>query len=257
MTACDSRGLARIGVITPYSNTNLEADFALLRPPGVSFHVVRAGGYNLDRIPDSEEMRRFARAGLSDVLDLIMAVRPDILLYGCTSATLSCGTSMDRDFRRAIEAEAGVPAVTAGGALADALKHLDVRRIAFASPYTRALNLEGTAFLTDAGFEVVNTADVGRDLGNYGQSDLSPAQVLELGLRASHADADAIVLSCTDMRAVEVIDELERRTGRPVITSNQAMVHTALVRLGLPSCVPGALAQRVVSPGARASIASA
>ncbi len=256
MKACDSRGVARIGVVTPYSNTNLEADLTLLRPPGVSFHVVRAGGYDLDRIPDSDEMRRFARAGLSDVLGLIMAARPDILLYGCTSATLASGPVMDRDFRLAVEAEAGVPAVTAAGALVDALKKLEARRIAFASPYTRTLNLEGAAFLNDAGFEVINTADVGRDLGSYGQGDLSPADVLELGLRASHVDADAIVLSCTDMRAVEIIDELEQRTGRAVVTSNQAMVHAALVRLGLPSRVPGRLAQRV-SPGARASIASA
>lgn len=256
MTVCDSRGLARIGVITPYSNTNLEADLALLRPPGVSFHVARAGGYDLDGVPDSDEMRRFARAGLRDVLDLIMAARPDILLYGCTSATLASGPAMDRDFSLAIEAEAGVPAVTAAGALVSALEELDARRIAFASPYTRTLNLEGAAFLTDAGFEVINTVDVGRDLGSYGQSDLSPAEVLELGLKASHADADAIVLSCTDLRAVEIIDELERRTGRAVVTSNQAMVHAALVRLGLPSRVPGCLAQRV-SPGARASIASA
>ncbi len=256
MKASHTRGLARIGVITPFSNTNLEADLALLRPPGVSFHVTRAGGYDLDRIPDSDEMRRFARAGLSDVLGLIMAARPDILLYGCTSATLASGPAMDRDFRHAIEAEAGVPAVTAAGALISALEELDARRVAFASPYTRTLNLEGAAFLNDAGFEVVNTADVGRDLGSYGQGDLTPADVLELGLRASHADADAIVLSCTDMRAVEIIDELERRTNRAVVTSNQAMVHTALVRLGISSCVPGRLAQRV-SPGARASIASA
>ena len=256
MTGCESRGLARIGVITPYSNTNLEADLALLRPPGVSFHVVRAGGYDLDRIPDSAEMRRFARAGLGDVLPLIMAARPDILLYGCTSATLSCGPSMDRDFRRTIEAAGGVPAVTAAGALVDALKQLEARRVAFASPYTKALNQEGATFLNGAGFDVVNTADIGDDLGSYGQSDLSPDQVLDLGLRANHTDADAIVLSCTDMRAVEIIDELERFTGRAVITSNQALVHTALVRLGLPSCVPGTLAQRV-SPGARASITSA
>ena len=256
MTASHSRGVARIGVITPYSNTNLEADLTLLRPPGVSFHVTRVAGYDLDRIPDSDEMRRFARAGLSDVLGLIMAARPDILLYGCTSATLASGPDMDRDFRLAIEAAAGVPAVTAAGALVSALEDLEARRVAFASPYTRALNLEGAAFLGDAGFKVISTADVGRDLGSYGQSDLAPADVLELGLRASHADADAIVLSCTDLRAVEIIDELERRTGQAVVTSNQAMVHTALVRLGLPSCVPGRLAQRV-SPGARASIASA
>ncbi len=257
----DSRGVARIGVITPYSNTNLEADLALLRPPGVSFHVARAGGYGLDEIPNSDEMRKFARSGLDDVLNLILAARPDIVLYGCTSATLSSGLAYDREFRLVIAARARVPAVTAAGALIEGLKDLGARRIGFCSPYTEALNLEGAVFLEEAGFEVVRTADVGRDLGNYGQSDLAPEEVLALGMRADHGKAEAIVLSCTDMRAVEIIAELEARTGKPVVTSNQAMIHVALKRLGLESCVPGRLgrigAGYPVSPGAFASIASA
>ncbi len=250
-----SRGVARIGVVTPYSNTNLEADLALLRPPGVSFHVARAAGYDPGEIPDSQAMRAFAEAGLDDVLPLLLAARPDILLYGCTSATLSSGLARDREFRLGIEARAGVPAVTAAGALVDGLGDLGVRRVAFCSPYTEALNREGACFLEEAGFEVVRTAFVGRDLGSYGQSDLEPDEVLALGLEADHGEAEAIVLSCTDMRAVEIVDDLEERCGKPVVTSNQAMVHAALGRLGLASCVPGRLGY--ASPGALASIARA
>ena len=45
-----SRGKARIGVFVPFTNVNLEADMALLRPPGVSFHFQRLGGYVLIRL---------------------------------------------------------------------------------------------------------------------------------------------------------------------------------------------------------------
>ena len=252
----ESRGRARIGVITPFSNTNLEADLVLLRPPGVSFHVARAGGYDLDEVPDSAQMRKFARAGLDGVLGLLMAARPDIVLYGCTSATLSSEPAYDRRFRLAIEEAAGVPAVTAAGALVGGLRDLGARRVAFCSPYTEALNREGAAFLEAAGFEVVRTAGIGRDLGNYGQSELEPGEVFRLGMRADHEDAEAIVLSCTDMRAVEVIEALEDRTGKPVVTSNQAMVHAALARLGLEGRVPGRLGYPAPS-GALASMASA
>ena len=258
-----SRGRARIGVIVPYTNTNLEADFALLRPEGVSCHVMRAAGYNADAIPDSEQMRRFASAGLDDALAMLLPARPDVILYGCTSATLSMGPDYDREFRARIERKAGVPAVTAAGALVEALGDLGARRIGFCSPYTEALNREAAAFLAACGVEVARSAYVGADLGNEGQNGLTPSEVFALGLRADHERADAVAMSCTDMRAVEVIEALERRIGKPVATSNQALFHAAFARLGLSARAPGKLGMRAPgaapqpSPGARASMASA
>ena len=41
------------------------------------------------------------------------------------------------------------------------------------------------------------------------------------------------MLSCTDMRSVEVIAEIEEATGKPVVTSNQAMVFELCRALGL------------------------
>ncbi len=238
-----SRGRARIGVIVPFSNTNLEPDMALLRPDGVSIHIARAGGYDLDEIPDSEQMRKFAAAGLDDVLDSLCAARPDVILYGCTSATLSMGPDYDREFCARIEARAGVPAVTAAGALIEALDRLEANTIGFCSPYTQELNREAAAFLGACGRQVIANAYVGSDLGNYGQSGLMPADVLALGRRAAHPRAQAIVMSCTDMRAVEVIEELEAETGIPVVTSNQAMMFAAIARLGLDAGVPGRLGE--------------
>ena len=42
------------------------------------------------------------------------------------------------------------------------------------------------------------------------------------------------MLSCTDMRAVETIDRLEKEMGKPVVTSNQAMVAALCDTLNLP-----------------------
>lgn len=35
----------RVGVLVPFTNTNLEADLELMRPPGLRFHYHRLGGY--------------------------------------------------------------------------------------------------------------------------------------------------------------------------------------------------------------------
>ena len=122
-----TRGRGRIGAVVPISNTNFEPDLALLLPDGFSIHVARAGGYDVDRVPDSEQMRGFALASLDGVLADLIAARPDVVLYGCTSATLSHGPRFDREFEAEIIRKAGVPAVTAAGALVEALNDLDSR----------------------------------------------------------------------------------------------------------------------------------
>jgi maleate cis-trans isomerase len=229
----DSRGRARIGLVVPVSNSNLEPDMTMMRPSGVSLHVMRAGGYDLEQVPDSAQMRQFAEADLEAVVAGLAAVRVDLVLYGCTSATLSQGLDFDRAFEARIAALAGVPAVTAAGALVEAIGDLGLERVGFASPYTRQLNAEAAALLSEAGFEVVCQAYVGEDLGNYGQAALTPKEVFQLGLEADRPDAQAVVLSCTDMRAVESIDDLEAALKKPVITSNQALMYSARKRLRL------------------------
>ena len=234
-----SRGRGRIGVVVPVSNTNLEPDMGLLRPDGVSVHFARAGGYDLDAVPDSEQMRQFALNSLDQVVSDLSAVRPDIVLYGCTSATLAHGPAFDREFCASIKEKSGVAAATAAGTLVNALSCLGTHKIAFSSPYVATLNDEAIGFLAQSGFETVSRKDVAADLGNYGQGALTPEEVYDLGKAADSADAQALVLSCTEMRAVEAIEALERDLAKPVVTSNQAMMFTACVMLQLePASVP-------------------
>ena len=235
------RGTARLGFVVPVSNTNLEPDMYSTQPAGTSVHFVRAGGYDLDKVPDSEQMARFADASLEPVLRDLGAARPDVVAYGCTSATLTRGPGYDHAFCGKMHELTGVPCVTAAGALYEALVRLGTNKISFTSPYTRRLNQEGADFLATAGLDVINVAYIGRDLGNYGQSGLKPAEVFELGVSADHPEAECIVLSCTDMRAVETLDALEQHLGKPVISSNQALMHVVAGRLGLRSRVPGTL----------------
>jgi maleate cis-trans isomerase len=68
---------------------------------------------------------------------------------------------------------------------------------------------------------------------------LTPDAVFDLGMGANHPQAEAIVLSCTDMRSVETIARLEQATGKPVVTSNQAMMFEALHQLGLKDAPEG------------------
>ena len=146
---------------------------------------------------------------------------------------------VDRALAQRIKETSGAHTVTAAGALVNALRHLGAERIGFASPYVPEINDMAVDFLAKMGVQTVARSEVTETLGNEGQGALSPQAVLELGLQADHPQAQVIVLSCTDMRSVEIIDALEARLGKPVVTSNQAMLFQALQLLERPDILPG------------------
>jgi maleate cis-trans isomerase len=227
--------LGRVGIIVPSSNTNLEPDCTLLVPSGVSVHFTRLGGYDVEVVPGIEEMRDLAMASVDDILELLMAAKVDVIGYGCASATLSCGLDFDNRLRMDMEAKAGVPVVTVAGAMVEALSIIKATRIGFTSPYVKDLNRKSADFFEEAGIQVVNFADHSTALSSLEQGRMMPQDVFELGCAADHPDADAIAIGCTDFRAVEAIVALERELGKPVVTSNQALIFACLSRIGATS----------------------
>jgi len=228
--------MIRIGVLVPFTNTNLEPDMMRMCPRGVSVHFTRIGGYPVDEIPASDQMQGMGEADISGALQLIAGVRPDVVLYGCTSATLTHGLDFDRDLAGRIKTAAGARAITAAGAMLAALRELGASKVGFASPYVGEVNTQAIRFLTDAGIEVVKYADVGKALSNHEQGALTPDDVINLAVRADCEDAQAIVMACTDLRAVEAIRTIEAKLDKPVVTVNQAMIFS-VVRELLPNAV--------------------
>lgn len=224
----------RIGLIVPSSNTNVEPDFHSVCPAGVTVHSVRSGGYDVEAIPDSDEMRKFVRSSLEQNLADLKDARVDIIAYGCTSATLSEGPEFDAEFSRSITNDTGIPAVTTAGALVEAITAIGAQRVSFTSPYVKRLSREASDYLVASGFEVVNEVAFDEELSSLEQNALTPQDAFEMALKADHPDADAVVISCTDYRALEAIVDIEKELGKPVITSNQALIYVCLKRLGVP-----------------------
>ncbi|MFK7939489.1 MAG: aspartate/glutamate racemase family protein [Roseovarius sp.] len=239
MTYATSRGRARIGVMVPFTNTNLEPDLIMMCPPGVSVHITRLGGYDEDEIPDEDQMAGLGASDMGGTLSLLQGVKPDVIQYGCTSATLAHGPSFDSALAQQIKAQAGAQTVTAAGAVVHALKSLGAHNVAFASPYVPSLNDRAIAYLADEGITAVSRADVTERLGNAGQGAMTPEAVKTLARRADCDQAQAIVLSCTDMRSTEVIAQIEAELGKPVVTSNQAMMFQTLQCLGITDVPAG------------------
>lgn len=66
-----------------------------------------------------------------------------------------------------------------------------------------------------------------------------PGAILELAVSVNRPDADAVFISCDALRALDIIDKLERRLGKPVICSNQAMMWDMLRLTGIKDRIDG------------------
>ena len=224
----------RIGLIVPSSNTNAEPDCMMLCPTGVTIHSARSGGYDVDAIPDSAEMRKFVRQSLDQNCKDLTDARVDLIAYGCTSATLAEGPAFDATFCNKLTEMTGRPAVTTAGALVEAIQYVCAKQVAFTSPYVKTLSKEAVSYLIDSGIDVVKEVSFNNELNSLEQNALTPQDAYDSALKADHPDAEAIVISCTDYRALEAVPAIEKALSKPVITSNQALMFACLKRIDAP-----------------------
>jgi maleate cis-trans isomerase len=228
----------RIGVMVPSTNTTCEADFTMVVPRGVTVHGQRLWMTN-DANGDAAYERM--NAEIESGARYLATARVDVIAYGCTTGSFYRGAGWDREMLAVIERQAGVPAVATTPSVVAALRAFGARRLSVATPYPDWNNQRLRAYLEAQGFEVLNVEGepTAAAAGNQGINDASPASVVEFAARACRPDADALLCSCTAWRSVEAADALEQRTGKPVVTSNQATIWMALQALGETAPIRG------------------
>jgi maleate cis-trans isomerase len=105
--------------------------------------------------------------------------------------------------------------------------------VAVAASYPAEVADRFVAFLAAAGIEVLRMSSHGiKTAAEVGT--LSTEAVLELAAGNDHPEADAVLVPDTAMRTVALVDAIEARIGKPVLTANQVTVWEALRLAGEP-----------------------
>ena len=222
----------RVGLIIPSVNATLEPELAWLAPPGISFHAARI----MLRETTPEGLRAM-NEGVATAAGLLASLSPDAVAYACTSGSFLEGRSRLDAQIAAIAAVVGCPVVATSAALIDALHALRIQRVALATPYLDAINRVERAFLEDQGFDVVSVRGLG--LSGPAIREVDPDRVFALACDADAETAEGLFVSCTDLRALEVVDALEARLQKPVLTSNQVTLWALLRALGRTPDIAG------------------
>ncbi len=232
MTGRVRPGGARVGLIVPSVNTTIEPDFAWAAPTTLSFHTARV----MLHATTPEGLRAMNRE-VESAARLLASTTPDAVAFACTSGTFLDGDAALTRQLQDIAGIVGCPVVATSRAIIDACRALGLRRLALATPYLDVINLAEHAFLSEQGLDVVAMKGLG--LSGKAIREVPPDAVAALVRETDCAAAEAVFVSCTDFRALEIVDELEHELGKPIITSNSVTLWGILKALGLPTHVAG------------------
>ena len=228
-------GRYRIGLVVPAEDAVSERDFRLMQPSDeVAVFTTRI---ETTQVCTVEELRKMGPL-LSKTASLVLTDdRIDVLAFSCTSATVAIG--FERVAASLRESRPEIPVVTPITAALAAFRTLDVDRVAVLTPYPDDVNATIRDFIEQHGVEVTKFAAFHGLLTDYEVSRIPPQAIYEAGLEMDDPRIQAVFISCTGIRAVEIADQLERALGKPVITSNQAMCWQCLRSAGYAAPVPG------------------
>jgi maleate isomerase len=228
----------RLGVFVPAGNPTVEPELYRMMPRGMTIHFAR-----LDTLAgepggvDGMEARTLAYLeSLPSAARSLAAVRPDVVVLAHTAVSYLNGFSQERALRERVAALAGAPALTAAGAMLEALRHLGARRVALATPYPDVIAVAGRTFWEAAGLSIVAHRQLDGVADIYEETE---ERAYGLGRAADAAAADVVVISGTGLPTVGIVERLERDLGKPVVTSQTATLWCALAILGVKEPVTG------------------
>ena len=218
--------MTRIGLIIPSSNRMVEEEMVRHVPPGVTAHVARLRMTGAHRVGIDALLPRVEEAAAT-----LIDARCDVVAFHCTANSTSEGTEGEDKLTAALR-RAGAPrATTTASAIRAAFDALSARRIVLITPYSQETTDHEAEFLRHAGYQVL--AARGFALNGSDAYCATPAQFWrDRTLEAARPDADCYLLSCANISTFPIIAEIEQKLGRPVVSSNQAVIFDALRLLG-------------------------
>jgi maleate cis-trans isomerase len=228
---------ARLGFLLPPGNPTIEPELMALVPAGVSLHFHRMVAHGATGSLDGQEARnRMMIDHLGQSVELLAMVKPDVIVIAHTATSYTLGIEGEAALLARLAAASGRRIVTAFGSVAAGLQRLGAERVALGAPYSAETTEEGKAHLEAHGFRVVSHDNLKGVTNIY---DETAERAYALARSVDRPEAEAVFLSGTGMPTLPVLEMLEADLGKPVISSNLAMMWHALRIAGVGEKIAG------------------
>lgn len=149
------------------------------------------------------------------------------------------GYQKEQELISSWEKKYGVPMFTSGQNHVRALRTLGMKKFVGATYFPEKMNNIFAKYFTDAGFEVLAMEGIGAPFADVPK--VPPEEILEFMKRAAakHKNADGIYMLGSAWKTVEIIDRLEKDTGKTVVHAGPARCWGTQLCLGLRHPIKG------------------
>ena len=212
----------------------IEKDFInIIKDRDIDFFVNRIECYN----PlTKENLIKMSNKVTEVTKDILPDQDIDWVVYGSTSGTIAAGYNSIEQKVKAAKPMADV--TTPSSAAIKALKKLNIKKIYVFTPYSKKLNDEVLEYFNSEGFEITSNSyfdiEADYDIGKVDQNYLYDV-LSKIDLNG----AEALFVSSTALPALPIIDKLEKKLDTVVLSSNQALIWDALVKINKNNSVEG------------------
>ena len=224
----------RIGLITLASDFRIEKDFNnVIYGRDIDLYVNRIECFN----PlTKENLIKMSEKVTEVTKDILPDEKIDCVAYGCTSGTIAAG--FDAIQKKIKDAKPEAIVTTPSTASIKALKKLNVNKVAIFTPYSKKLNDEVLDFFKKENFEIKANSyfNIESDI-DIGKVD--PNYLYEVLSNMNLNGAEALFVSCTALPALSIINKLEEKLNKVVLSSNQTLIWDSLNAIGYKNNVEG------------------
>ena len=224
----------RVGLITLASDFRIEKDFNnVIYGKDVDLYCNRIKCYN----PLTNETLKNMANDIPKVTENILPDQKlDCVAYGCTSGTIAAG------YQSIIEkvnlAKPNTKVTTPITSAINALKSLKIKKLSIFTPYTDEINKSVINYFRKENIEIVELSyfDIASDL-DIGKVD--PQHVFDTLTKIDLTNSDALFVSCTALPVLTIINELEKKISKVVLSSNQTLIWDTLKEINYNNKIEG------------------
>tara|TARA_B100000959_G_scaffold231441_1_gene247890 strand:- start:10997 stop:11728 length:732 start_codon:yes stop_codon:yes gene_type:complete len=231
---------AKIGVVTPATNTIVEPEFHAMAPLGVTNHTARflIPNMALNSNADFEQLVVEIKATLDDAIDGLTPAAVDHVIIGISAESFWDGADGADKLQKRLEAKAGCTMTLGSAAARSALLAVGAKRLGVVTPYWPVADDRVRHYFGECGFEVVALK------GLKASSPVNIAEQSEETLRQAMIEVntdevDAIIQVGTNLGMAQLAGEAERWLGKPVIAINTALYWHALRQNSIDDKISG------------------
>ena len=224
----------RIGLITLASDFRIEKDFNnIVYDKEIDLFCNRIKSYN----PlTNEKLKKMADDIPRVAGDILPNEKLDCIAYGCTSGTIAAG--YESIFKKVNIAKPNTKVTTPITSAINAIKTLGIKRLSIFTPYTDEINQSVINYFKkeDINISELSYFDIASDL-DIGKVDQD--YLFEALTKIVLSKSDALFVSCTALPILSIIKDLEDKTNKIILSSNQTLIWDTLKQINFKNKVSG------------------